>query len=152
VHVKIRRATLQDAAAIASLYMQLKEHHARLAPDSPFYARNDEGWVGYMERGLNDPENWFYVALRGSDVVGFVRFFFDERSWGRACEVETLVVNADARANGVGSELMRKVEQIARDEGALAMRVNVLHTNADGRKFYERSGYRPLAIRYAKPL
>jgi GNAT superfamily N-acetyltransferase len=150
--VKIRRAGPDDAAVIASLYLQLKEHHSRLAPDSPRYSMDDEGWARYARQGLDDPDVRFYLALRGRDAVGFVRLFFEERSWGRSCEVETLVVDAGARGRGVGSQLMRRAEEVAREEGALGMRVNVLHTNVDGRRFYEQDGYRPLAVRYAKPL
>ncbi len=150
--MKIRRAAASDASAIAALYVQLKEHHALLAPDAPRYAMDDEGWHSYAEEGLHDPKNRFYIAMRGSDIVGFVKLFFEEKSWGLACEVESLVVDEQARGRGVGSDLMRRAEEIARAEGALGMRVNVLHTNTDGRRFYEQDGYRPLAVRYAKPL
>jgi ribosomal protein S18 acetylase RimI-like enzyme len=112
----------------------------------------DESWSSYAKAGLDDPEKRIYVAERGPQIVGFVKLFFEEKSWGRACEVETLVVDEGARDQGIGHDLMRRAEEVARHEGALAMRVNVLSVNAEGRRFYERSDYRTIAVRYGKPL
>ena len=149
--MKIRRAGVKDAHDIAKLYIQLKEHHLELAPGLPRYDQPDEDWLEKANRGLRDDSVRFYVAEQ-MGVVGFVKLFFEEKSWGLVCEVETLVVDEQARAQGTGTELMRYAEQIARDEGAIAMRVNVLRHNAEGRSFYERDGYRPIAVRYGKTL
>ena len=151
--MKVRRADPKaDADAISTLYVQLKEHHGALAPDAQRYAVTDEQWMTYVERSLADEAARFYVAARGGDVVGFVKLFFEERSWGLSCEVDTLVVDDAHRGRGVGTALMRRAEEIAREEGALRMRVNVLHVNSEGRRFYERDGYRTVAIRYGKKL
>ena len=150
--MKVRRAGPDDVEAIASLYLQLKDHHRRLVPGSPRYEMDDDTWTAHARQGLEDPEKRFYVAQRGPEVIAFLKLFFEEKSWGRACEVETLVVDEHARERGVGHELMKTAEEVARQEGALGMRVNVLQLNDEGRRFYERSGYRTIAIRYAKPL
>jgi len=149
--VKIRRATPDDADAIAGLYVQLKEHHLELAPGMPRYDQPDEDWLEKANTGLRDESVRFYLAER-MGTVGFVKLFFEEKSWGLVCEVETLVIDEQARARGIGTALMRHAEQVARDEGAIAMRVNVLRHNSDGRRFYERDGYRPIAVRYGKTL
>ena len=145
--MKIRRAGVKDADAIAQLYVQLKEHHLELAPGMPRYDQPDEDWVEKANAGLRDDSVRFYVAEQ-MGVMGFVKLFFEEKSWGLVCEVETLVVDEQARAQGTGTALMRHAEQVARDEGATAMRVNVLRHNSDGRRFYERDDYRPIAVRY----
>ena len=150
--MRIRRAGAQDVAAITTLYLQLKQHHGRLAPHTPRYDMSDERWEIYARDGIADPDNRFYIAQRGPDTIAFLKLFFENRSWGRACEVETLVVDERERGRGVGRALMEKAEEVARDEGALAMRVNVLHINDEGRRFYERAGFRTIAVRYAKQL
>lgn len=149
--MKIRRATREDADAIAKLYVQLKEHHLELAPGMPRYDQPDEDWLEKANIGLRDESVRFYLAEQ-LGAAGFVKLFFEEKSWGLVCEVETLVIDRDARAQGIGTALMRHAEQIARAEGAIAMRVNVLRHNTDGRRFYERDGYRPIAVRYGKSL
>ena len=149
--MKIRRAGMDDANAIANLYIQLKEHHLELAPGMPRYDQPDEDWLEKANSGLRDGSLRFYVAEQ-MEITGFVKLFFEEKSWGLVCEVETLVIDEQARARGIGTALMRHAEQVARDEGAIAMRVNVLRHNSDGRRFYERDGYRPIAVRYGKTL
>ena len=149
--MKIRRATVDDAEAIAALYVQLKEHHLELAPGLPRYDQPDEDWLEKTNTGLGDDNVRFYVAEK-LNIVGFIKLFFEEKSWGVVCEVETLVIDEEVRAEGIGTALMEHAEQLARDEGAIGMRVNVLRHNADGRRFYERDGYRPIAVRYGKTL
>jgi ribosomal protein S18 acetylase RimI-like enzyme len=150
--MKVRRATPTDAEAIANLYVQLKQHHLQLAPATPRYEMPDEDWLRQTKAALDDPSKRFYVAARGGAVLGFVKLLFEQKSWGLSCEVETLVVDEEAREQGIGSRLMERAEEVARQQGAVAMRVNVLKSNADGRRFYERDGYRPIAVRYGKPL
>lgn len=150
--MKIRHATSQHTDGIVRLYLQLKDHHAALAPDSPRYAAESENWIRYARAGIEEGTARTYVALRGSDVVGLVRFSFESKTWGLACEVESLVVDEAMRDQGIGRDLMRRAEEVARAEGALGMRVNVLHVNSEGRHFYERDGYRVVAVRYGKAL
>ena len=150
--MKVRRATPADADAIAELYVQLRDHHATLAPENLRYQVGDENWKRIASEGLSDPDVRYYVATRGTEILGFVNLFFAQKPWGLACEVETLVVDRDVRDTGIGTALMARAEEVAREEGALAMRVNVLHSNEDGRRFYERSGYRLTAVRYGKGL
>lgn len=150
--MKIRRAGAEDAEAIAALYGQLQEHHLRLAPNNPRYDLSPEEWLAQTRAALVGTDCRFYVSERALEVLGFVKLYFEPKPWGLACEVETLVVTKELRATGIGTALMRRAEEAAREEGALAMRVNVLHTNVDGRRFYERDGYRTIAVRYGKPL
>lgn len=101
---------------------------------------------------MNDSEQHFYVAERDSEAVGFVRLFYEQKPFGLACEVETLVVDESSRGVGIGDELMRHAEAVARGSGAKAMRVNVFTLNAEGRRFYEGRGYQMVAARYGKDL
>ena len=103
-------------------------------------------------KDFDDSEIHFVVALEEGKLVAFARFFYEEKSFGTACEVETLVVDEDVRGRDTGKKVLAHVEELARSEGATGMRVNVLNVNADGRRFYEQLGYGPVAIRYAKKL
>ena len=94
----------------------------------------------------------FLVATAESEVVAFARYRFSARTWGLACEVETLVVTEVHRGSGVGHQLMRRIESLATTSGASGMRVNVFNMNDRGRTFYESLGYDPVAVRYAKQL
>lgn len=101
---------------------------------------------------MDDSEQHFYVAERDASPIGFVRLFYEEKAFGLACEVETLVVDDSSRGAGIGDELIRHAEAMARESGAKAMRVNVFSVNEDGRRFYEERGYQMVAARYGKTL
>lgn len=85
-------------------------------------------------------------------VVGFARFSFNERPWGKACELHTLVVSEAFRGKGVGRALMAASESAAMAAGAKGIRLDVLIGNDGGRAFYERLGYERFAWRYGKML
>ena len=150
--VAVRRATLDDASAVASLYVELKHHHRALAPGSERYQVDDEAWERVAYESLEDPEKTVYVAEDEGGVVGFVRLDLVPKPWGISCEIATLVVEEEARRRGVGLALLRASERFAKDVRAQAMRVDVLHNNLAGRAFYEREGYSLFAVRYGKPV
>ena len=101
---------------------------------------------------LDDPAQKFFVAEESGRPAAFARVYFEEKSFGMACEVETLVVDEDRRGGGMGDRLLLHLEKEAKKAGARAMRVNVLSVNDEGRRFYEGRGYAMVAARYGKDL
>jgi GNAT superfamily N-acetyltransferase len=91
------------------------------------------------------------AELHGSPV-GLAKLSFLDKPWGVSCEIGTLVVVEGHRGERIGTRLLTQSEDIARNAGAKAMRVDVLIPNSRGRVFYERAGYEPIAVRYGKPL
>jgi GNAT superfamily N-acetyltransferase len=148
----IRDASRDDRDAIVGLYLQLKRHHGELVPEADRYTVTDERWTHMVVKDFDDPVVHFIVAVEDGRPLAFARFFYEERSQGKACEVETLVVDEEVRGRRVGTAMLAHIEERARTDGATGMRVNVLDVNADGRRFYEGSGYETVAVRYAKKL
>lgn len=66
--------------------------------------------------------------------------------------LEVLVVAAGAEGQGLGAALLAAAEQLARDEGARSVTLNVFAANTRARSVYERCGYSGEIIRYYKPL
>ena len=143
---------LEDADEVALLYVELKHHHRGLAPSHPRYSVPDDDWHATARGALGDRNVTVLVAEADDAVVGFVKLGLAQKSWGLACEIDTLVVAANARNKGVGSRLMTAAEAFGRTAGASAMRVNVLVHNRRAQGFYERSGYEPFALRLGKAL
>jgi ribosomal protein S18 acetylase RimI-like enzyme len=104
------------------------------------------------QSALEHPDDELLVAEEDSVVVGFARLRYEEKPWGLACQVDTLVVSSASRGRGVGTELLAASEEAAARRGALGMRVEVVVENEVGRAFYEKLGYRGLAIRYGRPI
>lgn len=150
--LNIRPATTTDRSAVEALYLELKTHHHELVPDARRYGIDDDTWAQAIRESMSDPETLFFVAERGNRVIGFMRLRMEEKTWGRGCEVDTVVVTERARGKGVGERLMAHAEEVARANEATGMRVNVLSANDRGRSFYEKLGYELLAHRFGKDL
>lgn len=150
--IVVREATDADRDAIVSLYVDLEEHHRALQPSNPRYSLGRKRWRELVAKLLRDASGSLLVAIERETPVGFARLALAEKPWGLSCEVETMVVAPGHRGRGIGSRLLEATEEYALSHHAKAMRVTVLIENDDGRRFYEREGYSPIAIRYGKPV
>nr|MDQ3328753.1 GNAT family N-acetyltransferase [Chloroflexota bacterium] len=107
--VQVRRAVIEDAAAIARVKVDTwRTTYRGMVPDGYLdrmsYAAHAEDW----SRIIANPGCWVYVAADGaSQVVGFVaggpRWSGPERY---AAELYALYVRAEQQGRGVGARLM----------------------------------------------
>lgn len=67
---------------------------------------------------LDDPERLAVLALRADDVVGWIGAI---RQSEFAWELHPLVVDPAAQRNGLGTQLVRHLESLARSEGVITM-------------------------------
>ncbi len=150
----IRRAVAADAAALAGLNAEVQALHVAWAPDR--YHPSDPVDVLASFRQLLARED-VVIALAETDepdgyAVGTV--VAREASPYKHASVTMLVdqvgVRADMRGAGVGRALMAWIEAEARARGCGALQLDVLSVNAGARGFYERLGYLPEQVRYAK--
>ena len=126
----IRRATVDDAEAIATLFTD------------EGYPAGPSDIVERLGRFSSD-HSQVLVAEGDGAVLGFValhalpRFEHDDR----ILRVLALVVDAGARERGVGRSLMAEAERIATELGAAFVEVTSGHHRPDARRLYESMGY-----------
>lgn len=128
--VKIRRAALNDAAALALLAEELGY------PSSPpaiaerltalSVSANDAVFVAVL--GLT-PVAWIHVAM--------VTLLESDRH----AEIRGLVVTSSLRAHGLGAQLVARAEEWARAQGVSRIRVRSNAVREQTHRFYERLGY-----------
>ena len=147
--ISVRAATPDDVRVVGELYVELRNHHARLDPEALRYRTDDDVWMEWARGLLDDAGQHIRLALEDHDVVGLTCLEFVRKPWGIACEIHTLIVREGARGKGVGEALLRDAEGRACSEGARGMRVDVLSANDEGRRFYEERGFKTSAVRYA---
>jgi ribosomal protein S18 acetylase RimI-like enzyme len=83
------------------------------------------------ERGL------FFVALADGQLVGTVMGGYDgHRGW-----IYSLAVSEAARRQGIGGQLMRRVEHELAEKGCQKINLQLLATNSATVDFYRRLGY-----------
>lgn len=139
--VSIRQATLADADAIFGLLKQL---------GTGFPLDRSSFDEAFMDVVREEDDRILYVADRGDAVVGYaltivVRPLYTN---GLSAELQELVVDEDARGQGIGSHLVTMVEAECRLRGARQLTV----ASSRGAAFYERLDYRSTADFLKKSL
>jgi GNAT superfamily N-acetyltransferase len=147
--VHIRTARLEDAGALADVYMASAEHHVRLDPSlyrKPEWEPLEERYRGRLPSGK---DNVIFVAVVGGEVVGFVDLHMkrpdgEPRMLRDAVSAEIdIAVLPDSRGSGIGTELMATAEAWASEHGAEFMTLQVHTANLDAIRFYQdRHGWR----------
>jgi ribosomal-protein-alanine N-acetyltransferase len=129
--IDVRLATRSDAADIAVM--------------SRDYIEQGLPWTWTEERVANairDPETNVVVAGENGALVGFGIMYY-------ASDDAHLLLFAVRRAHqrrGVGSAILRWLEDVAREAGATRIRVECLRENSVARNFYCEHGYHELDI------
>ena len=126
----IRRATADDAEAIAALFTD------------EGYPAGPSDIVERLSRFASD-HSQVLVAEHDGAILGFVafhalpRFEHDDR----IVRILAVVVDAGARERGVGRGLIGAVEAIAADLGAAFVEITAGHHRPEARHLYESIGY-----------
>ena len=101
----------------------------------------------YERRGFFDPQLSKFVREFGR-VGGLarmiaLRLFFSHPSDGELC-LDDLAVDASMRGKGIGTRLIHAVFDFAWEREMRAVRLDVVDTNPDARRLYERLGFVPV--------
>jgi hypothetical protein len=124
--LQVRPYEASDEAAVIALWNEAL-HDAAPHNDPATAIRNKLA----VERDL------FFVAVLESAVVGTVMGGYDgHRGW-----VYSLAVQPQLRRHGVGSALVRHLEQALAGRGCMKINLQVRTSNAGVVAFYEKLGY-----------
>lgn len=138
---QIREAQQQDAEAIRTLGMRLREG---VAPwrDRTAVAQAVAGWVEDALAHPGDSGRVMFVAEQGQQVVGFVTGG-SRAHWSgdQDAYIGELAVAAELEGQGVGSGLLASVERWAAQRGYARIVLETGAANTRACAFYERHGY-----------
>jgi GNAT superfamily N-acetyltransferase len=154
----IRPADPQDVPMITQLYL---EFAPELIDRQPAFRQLPDrvGVERRYESRVQDPERAVMVADVGGSVVGFV-----DAARARSTDagryhapgidvfVEELTVTSAWQRRGVGTSLMRTVEEWAKDAGARIVTLDTHVSNEGARRLYSALGYREIGVVLAKDL
>jgi len=129
--VAVRLATLSDAADIAAM--------------SRHYIEQGLPWTWTEERvahSIRDPETNVVVVGESRALAGFGIMFYANDD----AHLLLFAVRRAQQRRGVGSAILRWLEDVARAAGAKRIRVECLKENSAARNFYCEHGYHELDI------
>jgi GNAT superfamily N-acetyltransferase len=125
----IRPATAEDR----QLVRELRSEFEREVPDE-LWDDDDQDY------------EWDYVLL--ADDVGVAAL---DRKGDRTWLLDLLYVRPAARSRGLGTELVRAAAEYVQQQGAEMLALEVLESNADAKRIYDRLGFRTVERTLAAP-
>jgi GNAT superfamily N-acetyltransferase len=139
--IAIRPAVRDDLPRIIELLQQLSmdgERREDLGPPLP------QRYYDAFELIERDPDNAVYVAERDGTIAGTFQLTVIQqlrRIGVRVAEVESVVVDAALRGQGIGEAMMRFAVEEARRRGCGHVQLTSNAGRPDAHRFYERLGF-----------
>ena len=139
--VILRPPRWSDLDDMLELINSLVEEGAEIGVCEPYSREEEADWLAGLLAAVEKGERLSAVAEAGGRVVGHV-----EVRVGRCYEGHTgvlgIAVKRGFRELGIGTELMRMAEQLARERGLRLLTLEVFATNSRAIHVYEKMGYR----------
>jgi ribosomal protein S18 acetylase RimI-like enzyme len=146
----IRIATPRDRAAIESLAARLADFDLP-AWRTPGEIAEADARAMMASIRAGSPDDEVLIAQRNSEPVGCLHMQTTTDFFGRRhAHISVIATSASAEGTGVGRALMSVAESWTRRRGLSFLTLNVFAGNARARRFYERAGFEPETLRYAK--
>ena len=152
MNLQIREASIEDLESLRELFVEENRFHAQLVPE---HVRPTQDVLTRVELEdfVSSPVQRIFVGDDGDDLLGAIIVKLKEQPadrWKAARRfgyVDELIVSANARGRGVGSQLMAAARDWLLSKGVRAMELHVWSANVDARQFYEALGMRTLQRR-----
>ncbi len=153
--VSIREFTPSDRDGVIELILALQRYEMQFAPDHATPDRDFGEWYcDQMLESVREHDGTVLVATLGGALCGMIAGYDadDPEARSRYFYIAELSVSEAMRGQGVGSQLIAAIEDIARARGHHTTVIGVLVKNTRAHALYDRLGYRDHAIRLRKKL
>jgi ribosomal protein S18 acetylase RimI-like enzyme len=153
---RIRTGNADDLDLVEPLWVAVHHQHAGAMPELAPYVSDGETWRvrrALYEELLAKSDTLLLIAFDGDAAVGYglAHVLAVEDTWipdtwktgTRIGEIESLSVLTHYRGGGLGSELLRLLEEHLAAHGVKDLMLGALAGNHDAIRLYERRGYRP---------
>ncbi len=134
VGVDVRRAGVEDAAAIARLLHDFNTEFAEPTPGVEALGR-------YSRDLLAAGEITVLLAGEGPDGISLIRFRPSVWTGGPEAHLQELYVVPARRGRGIGRALLEATMTAAREAGATGIDLNTGATDTAARALYESAGF-----------
>ncbi len=132
MEIKIRSSKETDYSQIVNLFTEFAT-----------FEKLPEKMINSVDRMNKEKDffNCFVAETSDNRIVGYVTYFFCYYTWiGKSLYMDDLYVQHEYRAKGVGSKLMNKVIEFAKDSKCHKLRWQVSEWNKPAIDFYKNIG------------
>lgn len=147
--------------SIKDLLVELQEYIVGIDREK-YNILTEEYREKYFEKTMkevNEYEGKIFLATEDEKVIGLIiglinneeenTYDFKAPKRGRVTE---LVVSKEYRANGIGKELLNKMESYFKEVGCQGVLIDVFAYNENAQKFYAENGYFSRSIEVMKKI
>ena len=142
----IRLGHKDDIAVVNNIRQEVHKLHAMGESDifKPEFSRE---LSEYVYEYIDSDSQWLYVYEEDGNVLGYamIKVIIKEdspyRYESKYLEVSELGVTEGTRSRGIGTKLMQKVSDVAKDLGVDMVELNMWEFNDKALKFYEKCGF-----------
>ena len=150
--LRVRRAASSDEPTLMTFARRLAEFELPAWRTGEQIAEAD-GRAMIEAVRVGQADNEVFIAERGRDAAGCLHVLADTDFFGlRHAHISVLATTPAMEGTGVGRALLAYADEWARSRGLPLLTLNVFAANARARRLYEKAGYVPEILKYAKPL
>ena len=147
--IDIRNAEKSDFIQVKNLMLQLQQHHINLRPD--VYRMNKDFFTEETFSQMLEECNVLVAADENGQIAGAVSYSIMDMNGAiihpfKSLWISDLVISENHRRQGIGSILMEKVKETAKENDVDRIQLNVSSYNTDAVKLYEKMGFAPEMI------
>jgi GNAT superfamily N-acetyltransferase len=140
----VRKATRDDAAAIARMAIALFDLHVGWDPKRFTHIATADGAAAYY--GQRAENGRVLIAESDGVIAGFAYFEYEERDYvnllSNVVWLHDIYVEKSQRGNGAGGALLKAVRDEAKSLSADKVLLTVAAKNEAGQKLFTRNGFR----------
>jgi len=105
-------------------------------------------------QNLRDDNVLYYVAERAGFVIGFASIHIEPQLHhaGLVGEIQELIVHETVRDEGIGAQLVSRLEQEAEKQGCVSIEVTTKNFRVDAQRFYEQVGFKRTHVNFTKDV
>jgi GNAT superfamily N-acetyltransferase len=136
-----------DTQSLRECLIDQQNYHRGIEPSWPDGDAIVKDYMAYLEAECAIRNGRIFMALCGEEALGFACVLATTRgespddpmpfAW-----IHDVYVKPEHRRRGVASMLMAEAERFAHGEGAQCLRLGILDSNENARRFYVRHGFR----------
>ncbi|WP_367873171.1 GNAT family N-acetyltransferase [Luteolibacter sp. Populi] len=99
------------------------------------------------------PHYHIFGAFAEGELAAVASAWIATKIWcGRYLEIDNLVVDPGVRSSGLGTALIRHLEEFAREEGCLLVVLDSYTSNHASHRLYHRLGFEIWGFHFVKPF
>jgi diamine N-acetyltransferase len=159
MQVLIRRATVKDAAALATLSRDtFFETFKGTCTDDDMQGFLEEYFnIEQVKRELADKNDFYFFGEIDGIPAGYIRMMEDYRNFDlmkkwKALELKRIYVDKNFHGKGVAQQMMNFVESFAKENKYEVIWLGVWEHNLRAKRFYEKYGFVDSGHMHAFPI